>query len=332
MGSGTGAVVLAAEGFGVWSLVWQGVASVAIRGLLLWLYSEWRPRGRFRAASFRSLFAFGGYLLLTGLLNAVSMRMQLLLIGKLFSARELGYYTLAQNTQQAPASLMGSILNRVGMPVFASIAADRQKLLGAFRISLRMSMFLFVPCMFGIALIARPLIELLYGSRWISAAPIMSILAISAAIWPIHVLNLAVIGAQGRSDLLLRVELIKQLTGIALIVAAAHWGPLAIAYAVLTSGFNGMLVNTYYTKVLLGYGAMAQLSDQSATLILSAIAAVVGWITLQLAPPGAAGMLSAVMASAVVYVLLAVITRNRALAGLRSVMRSFLANGDESAR
>jgi len=328
--AGIGAIVLALRGFGVWSLAWQGLASVAIRGAMLWRYSGWRPRGRYRAASFRSLFGFGGYLLLTALLNAVAMRMQILWIGKLFSAREVGYYTLAQNTQQAPASLIGSILNRVGLPVFSAIAADREKLLGAFRASLRMSMFLFVPCMVGIALGARPLIELLYGSRWSSAAPILSILAASAAMWPIHVLNLAVIGAQGRSDLLLRVELIKQTAAITLIAAVAHWGPLAIAWGVLASGFFGLTVNTHYTKVLLGYGAMAQLSDQSATLMLSAIAAVVGWITLHWAPPGLVGMFAAIAASAGVYVLLAVLTRNRALTGLQSVMRASLARNADA--
>ena len=328
MCAGVGAVALALEGFGAWSLAWQAIASVAIRALLLWLYSGWRPRGRYSAASFRSLFGFGGYLLLTGLLNAIAVRMQTLLIGKLFSARELGYYTLAQNTQQAPASVIGGILNRVGLPVFSAIAADRQKLLSAFRTSLRMSMFLFVPCMFGIALVAKPLIESLYGSRWNSAAPIMSVLAASAAIYPIHVLNLAVIGAQGRSDLLLRVEVIKQVTGIALIAAVAHWGPLAIAWGVLAMGFLSMALNTHYTKVLLGYGAMAQLADQSATLTLSAIAAIVGWVTLHWGPGGTVGMVGAIVASAGTYVLLAVLTRNRALAGLLSVMRAFLAKSD----
>jgi len=244
------------------------------------------------------------------------------LIGKLFDARTLGFYTLAQNTQQAPASLIDGILKRVGLPVFSTIAQDRAKLRSAFRASLRMVMFLFVPCMVGIALVAKPLIAVIYGERWVSAAPILSILSLSAALWPIHVLNLAAIGAQGRSDLLLRVEVAKQLIGIALIATFAHWGPIAIAWAVLVSGFFSVAINAYYSKKLLDYGVLAQLADQAATFGLSLLAAGVGWMILHWAPPGPLPMLGAIAVAAVVYGLLAILTRNVALDGLLSVVRA----------
>lgn len=318
--SGTVAIVLAWYGFGAWSLAWQAIVAITIRGMLLWLYSGWRPRGHYRQNSFRSLFGFGSYLLITGLLNAVAVRMQALLIGKLFDARQLGYYTLAQNTQQAPALLMGGILSRVGLPVFSRVADDPKKLLGAFRATLRMSMFLFVPCTVGIALVAKPLVELLYGVRWIPIAPLLSILALSAAFWPVHVLNLAVIGALGKSNLLLRIEIVKQLVGIALIVACAPWGMEAIAWAVFGSSVFSVFMNTYYSNRLMDYGTLAQLKDQSATFILSAIAAFIGWAILHLMGSGAATMFCALSASALMYLLTAVITHNRALRGLLTIM------------
>ena len=326
--SGAVAVVLALRGFGVWSLTWQSIVSIGARGLLLWLYSGWRPRGRYSGASFRSLFGFGGYMLLSGLLNAAAMRLQSLLIGKLFDASSLGYYTLAQNTQQAPASLIDGILKRVGLPVFSTIAQDRARLRSAFRASLRMAMFLFVPCMVGIALVARPLIELVYGARWSPAAPILSILSLSAALWPIHVLNLAAIGAQGRSNLLLRVEVIKQVIGILLIASASPWGPLAIAWAVLFSSLFGVGMNAYYSKRLLDYGPFAQLLDQSATFALSLVAALVGWMILQWARPGPASMLGAIAAAGMVYGTLAVLTGNTALNGLLTIVRTLRERSD----
>lgn len=322
MCSGTVAVLLALEGFGVWSLVWQGVVSIGVRGLLLWLYSGWRPRGRYRLASFRSLFGFGGYMLLTGLLNAVAVRLQSLMIGKLFDASTLGFYTLAQNTQQAPASLIDGILKRVGLPVFSTIAHDRAQLRSTLRTSLRMAMFLFVPCMIGIALIARPLIAVVYGEQWIRAAPVLSVLSLSTVLWPIHILNLAAIGALGRSDLLLRVEVPKQLIGIALIATFAHRGPVAVAWAVLASGLFGVAINSYYSKKLLGYGALMQLRDQTATFALSSVAAGLGWLILHLATPGLLSMLGAVAVAAAAYGVLALITRNPALNGLLSVVRT----------
>ncbi|OOG64081.1 hypothetical protein B0E46_09190 [Rhodanobacter sp. B04] len=320
--SGAVAVILALRGFGVWSLAWQSIVSIGVRGLLLWVYSGWRPQGRYRGTSFRSLFGFGGYMLLTGLLNAAAGRLQSLWIGKLFDASTLGLYTIAQNTQQAPASLIDGILKRVGLPVFSTIAQDQAKLRSAFRTSLRMVMFLFFPCMVGIALVAKPLIELLYGTRWVPAAPILSILSLSAALWPIHVLNLAAIGAQGRSDLLLRVEVVKQLASIILITASAHWGPIAIAWAVFVSGFFGVAVNAYYSKKLLGYGALMQLLDQTATFALSLVAAGVGWVILHWTRPGPIPMLGAIAAAAAMYVLLAILTRNAALSGLLSVVQT----------
>jgi O-antigen/teichoic acid export membrane protein len=320
--SGTVAIILALQGFGVWSLAWQSIVSIGVRGALLWAYSGWRPLGRYRYASFRSLFGFGGYMLLTGLLNAAAVRLQSLLIGKLFDARTLGFYTLAQNTQQAPASLIDGILRRVGLPVFSTIAQDRIKLRAALRTSLRMAMFLFVPCMVGIAVVAKPLVELMYGARWIPAAQILGVLSLSAALWPVHILNLAAIGAQGRSNLLLRVEIAKQLIGIALIAAASQWGPLAIAWAVLASGVSGVGINAYYSKKLLDYGPVEQLVDQTATFVLSAIAAAAGWAILHWAAPGPISMLGAIMAAAVIYGVLAVLTGNIALNGLLSVVRT----------
>jgi O-antigen/teichoic acid export membrane protein len=320
--SGTVAVALALQGFGVWSLAWQSIVSIGVRGALLWVYSGWRPLGRYRSASFRSLFGFGGYMLLTGLLNAAAVRLQSLLIGKLFDARTLGFYTLAQNTQQAPSSLIDGILRRVGLPVFSTIAQDRIKLRAALRTSLRMAMFLFVPCMVGIAVVAKPLVELMYGARWIPAAQILSVLSLSAALWPVHILNLAAIGAQGRSNLLLRVEIVKQLIGIILIVAASHWGPLAIAWAVLVSGVFGVGINAYYSKKLLNYGPVEQLFDQASTFGLSAIAAAAGWAVLHWTTPGPISMLGAIMAAAMIYGTLAALTGNIALNGLLSVVRT----------
>jgi O-antigen/teichoic acid export membrane protein len=213
----------------------------------------------------------------------------------------------------------------VGLPVFSTLASDRKKLLAALRTSLRMAMFLFVPCMAGIALVAEPLVNLLYGPRWIPAAPVLSILALSTALWPIHVLNLAAIGAQGKSNLLLRVEVVKQSASIGLIIVCAPWGPTAIAWAVLCSSILSVFINTHYCRKLLGYGAIAQVVDQFATFVLSSVAAIAGWAVLHWTSFGPLTMLSAIAASAAVYLLLAALTGNTALRGLVSIVRTLRA-------
>ena len=329
--SGTVAVFLAWCGFGVWSLAWQAILAIGTRAALLWRYSRWRPRGRFSMASFRALFAFGGYMLMSNLLNAISTRLQSLLIGRLFDSRALGYYTLAQSTQQAPAQFMSGVLNRVGLPVFSSVADQPAKLVGALRLSLRVAIFVFVPCMVGIAVVAKPLVVLLYGARWIPAAPLLSILAASAAFWPLHVLNLAAIGAQGRSDLIFRLELAKRVISIGLILACSPGGPVAIAWAVFASSLVAVAINTWYTHKLLGYGALAQLRDQAGTLLLSALAALAGWLVLRWLPGGAGAMVAAIVIALIVYLAGAALGRHRALSDIIELARS-LRSGNAAGR
>jgi len=324
--SGAVAVALAWHGFGVWSLAWQSLVSIALRTLLLWVFSGWRPRGRFDATSFRSLFEFGGYMLMANVLNTLSIRLQSLLIGRLFDSQALGYYTLAQNTQQAPAQFMSSVLNRVGLPVFSTVADQPAKLIGALRLSLRVAIFVFVPCMVGVAVVAKPLVLVLYGARWAPAAPLLSILAVSATFWPLHVLNLAAIGAQGRSDLFFKLEVAKRAISIGLIVIASFHSVLAVAWAVLISSLCAVVINTWYSKKLLGYGIIAQLGDQLGTLALSAAAALTGWLVLHWIHGAEFGFLFAIAAAAVVYIAGAVISRQRALRDLAELMRTLFHN------
>lgn len=324
--SGVIAVVLAWRGYGVWSLAWQSIVAIGMRALLLWLFSGWRPRGRFDTASFSSLFRFGGYMLMANLLNAFSIRLQSLLIGRMFDSRALGYYTLAQNTEQAPAQFMSNVLNRVGLPVFSTVADQPAKLIGALRLSLRVAIFVFVPCMVGIAVVAKPLVLALYGARWAPAAPLLSILAVSAVFWPLHVLNLAAIGAQGRSDLFFRLEVAKRIISIGLIVIASFHSVLAVAWAVLISGLCAVVINTWYSKKLLNYGIVAQLRDQLGTLLLSAAAALAGWLVLHWSHGAKLDFLSSIAAAAIIYIAGAVITRQKALYDLVELIRALFSN------
>lgn len=320
--SGSLAILLAVRGFGVWSLICQAIASILTRTIMLWLSCRWWPRGRFSVVSFRRLFGFGSFMLLSNLLNTFATRLQTVLIGRLFSASELGLYSLAQSTQSVPASLMSNLLNRVGLPIFSSFGGAACKLREGLRISLRMAMFVFVPCMAGIALVSRPLIALLFGARWLEASPILALLALSAALWPLHVLNLAAIGAQGRSKLLLRVELVKQTFAIALIAACSPWGPTAVAAAVLASSIASVGINTHYSRVLLDYGAKDQLLDQAGTFALTAAAMLAGGIVLHVMPETPASAVIALVAGAAVYLSSAFLFRVQAMTDLLRSLHS----------
>lgn len=314
------ALWLAWQSHGVWSLAWQIIAGAGVRTLLLWHLSRWRPSGRFDALALARLFRYGGLLLLANLLNVVSTRLQSLLIGRLFDARILGFYALAQDTQQAPAQFMSALLNRVGLPMFSLVANQPEKLAGGLRLSLRLSLFVFAPCMMGIAVIAAPLIELLYGPTWAPAAPLLSILALSAVLWPLHVLNLAAISAVGKADLVLRLEVIKSLTTIPLVVIAAYFGVSAIAVAVLASSLLCVVINAWHSHRLLGYGLRAQCRDAAPTLLLAMLTSLVAWAVLQ----ASHSVALAILAGVATYVAGAIACRLHAWRELVDFLRTLL--------
>lgn len=331
-GSAVLALWLAWRGLGVWSLVWQALAAAFLRAGLLWPLSGWWPRGRFDRAAFGGLFSFAGWLLLANALNVISVRLQSLLIGKLFDARALGFYAMAQDTQQAPAQFMSALLNRVGLPMFASVSGQPDKLAGALRLALRLSMFVFAPCMASIAVVANPLVMLLYGAQWAEVAPILSILALAALFWPLHVLNLAALSALGRSDLVFRMEIAKALTAIPLVLIASFHGVLAVAWAVLVSSLVCVLINTWYSRRLLGCGLLAQLHDLLPGLLLTLWAVAVAWLAAGWFDHAGLSMGTAMVAAMVCYVAGAAMFRLQAWRDLLGFMQTLRAGHALTAR
>lgn len=325
MGSAALALWLALQGFGVWSLVWQVIAAALIRACLLWRLSGWRPTGRFDGDAFLRLFRFGGWLLLANALNVVALRLQSLLIGKLFDARTLGVYAMAQDTQQAPAQFMSSLLNRVGLPMFSSVAGQPVKLAGALRLALRLSMFVFAPCMAGIAVVAQPLIMLLYGPQWAEVAPLLAVLALGALFWPLHVLNLAALGALGRPELVLQMEIAKGLISIPLVWVAAFFGVQALAWAVFCTSFVCVLINTWYSQRLIGCGLRSQLLDMMPILLATLLSSAAAWLSLGWTGKPWLDLGVSVSIAAIAYMVVAVAFRMEAWRDMLNFVRTLRA-------
>lgn len=325
IGAGLLALCLAWHGAGIWSLAWQAIVGALLRAVSLWVLSGWRPRGQFEFDAFARLFRFGGPLLLANLLGLVSLRLQSLLIGRLFDAQTLGVYAVAQDTQQAPAQFMSGLLNRVGLPVFATLAGEPTKLAETLRQALRLSMFVFAPCMVGIAVAAEPLVKMLYGPQWDDVAPLLSPLALAAAFWPLHVLNLAALGAIGRSDLVLRLEYAKGLVSIPLVVMAAPLGPLAVSWAVFAASIAGVCINTRYSGRLLSCGLRVQVKDLFPGLLLMVAAAGVAWLALGKLGQSLSDLGVAAAVAAVTYLVAAMLLRVQAwrdLLGFRCALQA----------
>ncbi len=275
--SGLLAVVLALKGFGVWSLALQTLVSTLITVTLQWLWHPWRPQWIFSFASLRSLFRFGGFLLLSGLLDTLYTRIYSIIIGKLFSARELGFYTRADNTQQLPVNVLTNVLHRVAFSVFSAAAADKAQLARGMRKVLLMIMLFNIPAMLGLMVVAEPLVITLIGEKWLPSVPILQVLCLSGVIWPLHVINLNVLMAQGHSNLFFRIEILKKTICIVAIVVASFHGILAIAWSQVVVGILCFMINAHYTGVFLGYSAWKQTQDLLPYLAISILMALSVW-------------------------------------------------------
>ena len=323
-------ISLAWNGFGVWALVAQTMIAGMVEAVLLWVLSPWRPAMTFSSTSFRSLFRFGGYLFLASLLETVYQHSFTLIIGKKYGVHDLGIYNRANATKQLPTGVLSGILSRVAFPIFAQVADDRERLVRGFRLSIRGIMFINIPMMLGIAVVAEPLILTLFGPVWAPAIPLLQILTLSGILFPLHVLNLSVLTAMGHSGKFLKIEVIKKAVGISLVIAGAAFGVIGMAWAVVISSLFAFVFNAHFNGKLLNYGALSQTRD--------CLPAFACGITMALLVAGFSHMLSAspvvrLMGLSVsgmgVFVFLAKLFRIRAFTEAINLLRAQLLKRDE---
>jgi len=261
LSSGSLAIVLAYQGFGVWSLALQGVVASVVTVVLLWFWHPWRPLWIFSFASLRTLFKFGGYLTVMNLVSVLHTNLYSVLIGKFYSVHDVGIYDRAQKTQMMSGNLIISIINRVSFPVFSSVAKDKERLARGFRKAQRLVMYANIPLMLGVIVLADPIVRVLFGVQWLACVPILRILGVVGLLLPMQIFNVNILMAQGRSDLLFKIMLLKRSVAIGLTIAASFYGILAIAWAQVLASLFALWVNAHYTDVFLNYGIRKQLSD-----------------------------------------------------------------------
>ena len=265
--AGAVAIYMASQGYGVWSLVGHTVVSGIVTVVLLWVVHPWRPGLSFSSASLRSLFRFGGYEMVSTLLDVFVTNLYAILIGKMYSVRDVGLFARARNTQLVPVTMMLSIVQRVAYSTFSSVSDDKARLVRGLRQAQAVAMFVNLPIMVGVIVLAEPLVLILFGEQWLPCVPMLQVLGLGGVLWPLSILNLNVLRAQGHSGLRLRIEVIKKVVAISLTVAASYYGIMAIAWAQVVISVCTYYANTHYTKVLLAYSGCCQLRDLSMNFV-----------------------------------------------------------------
>lgn len=192
-----------------------------------------------------------------------------LLIGKFYGTRDLGLYGRADAIQQYPAGLISGIISRVTFPLFSVAKHDKARLRRGIQLPVRGTMLINTPAMFGLFAVAEPLLSTLLGVRWLPAVPVLRVLCLGGVVWPLHVLNLDVLSAQGHSHLFFRLEVIKRVVGGVFLIAGSFYGVMGLAWAQAIFGILAFVINAHYTAKTLDYGPLAQLRDIGPIIVIA---------------------------------------------------------------
>lgn len=267
--SGVAAIYMAKKGFGVWTLVYQQIIFGIVSTTVLWYYSTWRPKWVYSWKSFKEMFAFGFNLLISGLIDTVYKNLYTIVIGKVFNATSLGYYSRADHYAQLPASNFNAVFLRVTYPVLCKMQDDENRLRENYRKLLRVSAFVIFPIMCGLAGAAYPSVVMLIGKKWAFASVLLVPICLAKMWYPIHAINLNLLKVKGRSDLFLNLEIIKKILGVIIIFASIPFGLLFMCYSQIVSSLIALSINTYYTGKMIHLGFWKQMKDISHILLTS---------------------------------------------------------------
>lgn len=273
---GASGIISAYCGLGVWALVVMHVADAIISLILLWIISPWRPRGRWNKQSFNYLWGYGSKLLASGLLDTIYNNIYPIVIGKFYSAADLGQYSRAQGYASMPSTSLTGVIQQVTFPVLSQIQDDDQRLGNNYRRMLRFTVFIVFPIMIGMAALAHPLVISLVTDKWAQCVPYLQIICFSSMWYPVHAINLNLLQVKGRSDLFLRLEIIKKALITVVVFVCVPFGIIGICCGSVFTSLACLAINTYYTGKLINVGFVRQMMDMTPTLLASlAMGAVV---------------------------------------------------------
>lgn len=268
-------ITMAYLGFGVWALVAQQLINTAIDTIILWVTVKWRPVPAFSIKRLKGLFSYGWKLLASSLINTVYNDIRQLIIGKMYSSEDLAYYNRGKNIPYMVVDNINSSIDSVLLPVMSGVQDQAEWVKAMTRRAIKTSSYIMWPMMMGLAVVAEPLTRLLLTDKWIPSVPYFQIFCIIYAFQPIHTANLNAIKAMGRSDLFLKLEVIKKIIGLVILLIAMRLGVFAIAASLLVYDVIAQMLNSSPNKKLLNYSYTEQLKDILPHIGLSLLMAII---------------------------------------------------------
>lgn len=265
--SGIIGVVMAFGSLGVWALVGQQLSRIFFNTLTLWIYRSWKPRFVFSWTSFRDLFGFGWKIMVSGIINSIWGQIYQIVIGRCYSTETLGQYTKAREYVDLVSKNITTVVQRVSYPTLSKIQDERERLRNGYRRIIKVTVLVVFVLISLMAGCSKQLILVLIGEQWLDCVPMMQIVCFSMALYPLHSINLNMLQVQGRSDLFLKLEIVKKVIGVLPVLAGIffniYW---MLIVGFFTGGCIDFWLNSYYSGKFIGYSTKDQLKDIAPSL------------------------------------------------------------------
>lgn len=273
--SGTCGIIMAYCGYGVWSLVGQTLISTIVLIFLLPFFSKWKPSIKFSKESFRQLFGFGSKLMFSGVVAVIINNISTISIGRFYDSNKLGYYTRASQFSDTISSTMSDVLGNVTFPVLSELQNDRGRFVSVYRKSLFFTALVSFPMMILLALLARPIVIILLTEKWLPCVVLMQWLFLARMFTPLSSINMNVLNAIGRSDLFMKLDLIKAPILLLTLAITIPISVEAISIGIFCATLVGFFMNAYLPGKIFGYGTLQQIRDWRYIILSVGIMALV---------------------------------------------------------
>lgn len=316
-------IIIALNGGGVWALVAQQLTNLTIDTIILWITVKWRPIRFFSFERFKELFSFGWKLSVSAILDAVYNNVYSLIIGKKYTSSDLAYYNKGMQFPNLIVQNINTSIDSVLLPTLSEVQDNKEKVKAMTRKSIKTSVFIMAPLMIGLAATANNVIELLLTRKWLPVVPYLYIFCITYMFYPIHTANLNAIKAMGRSDLFLKLEIIKKTIGIILLLLTMNISVMVMAYSLIISSIFSQMVNSWPNKKLLNYSYMSQLKDILPSIILAIcmglVVSMFNWLEVSII----CKLIIQVIVGACIYIVGAKIFKFESFMYLREIIKKF---------
>ncbi len=270
-------IVMAYKGFGVWAIVMQNLSNTLIDTIVLWFTVRWKPKWIFSFSRLKSLISYGWKLLVAALIDTGYTNVRQLIIGRIYSPADLGLYNRGKQLPYTIITNVNATIDSVIFPAMSSEQDSKERVKAMARRGIRISSYVMWPLTLGMSFVAPTMIHILLTDKWIGCVPYLRIFCVTYSFYPIHTANLNAIKAMGRSDLFLKLEIIKKIVGVILLVITVPFGVMAMAYSLLVANVCNQIINSWPNKKLLGYKYVEQLKDVMPALLLSMVMGIIIW-------------------------------------------------------